>query len=135
MGPTEASLKGRYSEVHQRLMQGIRITPTQVPKPAAVSTVAEVEPEPDDDVVVYISPIRWKQIVHEVAQKHGMSVVELISRRRNNKIILARHEVFYRLRQETRMSFPDIARRMGGWGHTTVMHGAARHEQRMKEGA
>lgn len=72
----------------------------------------------------------WRQIVNEVAAKHGVSFIDIISERRPRYIVLARQEAMYRLYNETTLSFPDIGRRLGGKDHTTVLHGVTRHCER-----
>lgn len=87
-------------------------------------------PSPYDDggicVVVRI-PTLAKQIVRQVAQKHGVSVKDVYSVRRDRPSVAARHEAMYRLREETTLSLPQIGRLLGGRDHTTVLHGIRKH--------
>lgn len=76
----------------------------------------------------------WKRIAREVCLKHQVSMAELLSMRRSQFLCLARYEAFWRCREETTMSLPQIGYRFGGRDHTTVLHGIRRHEQRMREG-
>ena len=75
------------------------------------------------------------RICQEVAEKHGLTPVELRSARRSKNVVRARHEVFWRCKQETTASLPQIGRLMGGKDHTTVLHGIRMHERRMREAA
>ncbi len=75
----------------------------------------------------------WKRITLEVCEKYGVRFNEIISPRRDRAICHARHEAFWRCKNETTMSFPAIGRRFGGRDHTTVLHGVKKHEQRMRE--
>jgi chromosomal replication initiator protein len=72
-------------------------------------------------------------IIAEVAHKHRISVIEIKSRRHEHRIVLARHEAFWRCRNETFFSLPQIGRAFGGFDHTTVLNGCRQHEKRMKE--
>jgi hypothetical protein len=74
-------------------------------------------------------------IIAEVAHKHRISVIEIKSRRHEHRIVLARHEAFWRCRNETFFSLPQIGRAFGGFDHTTVLNGCRRHEKRMAEEA
>lgn len=89
----------------------------------------------DDVIAQRQGKPRWRSLVAKVAEKHNLPVTVMLSKSRSRAIILARHETFWTLRRQTTMSLPDIARRMGGYDHTTVLHGIRKHEQRMKEAA
>ena len=78
-----------------------------------------------------------RQIAREVAEKHGLDPEVIFSRRRDNKAVMARQEVAWRLWRmnkptgEPRFSFPQIGRWMGGLHHTTIIHAVREHEKRM----
>lgn len=71
-----------------------------------------------------------KEIVREVAAKHGVSVLEIIGRKRNAQAVAARWEVEWRLHYEFGFNMTHIGR-MFGWDHTSVRHGVLRHEEKM----
>jgi chromosomal replication initiation ATPase DnaA len=48
---------------------------------------------------------------------------ELLSNRRNREVVMARHAIMYWACRLTRMSLPEIGRRLGGRDHTTILHG------------
>lgn len=73
----------------------------------------------------------WRDIVEEVAIKHEVTFNDIISQRRNVKIVAARHEAMYRLREETPASYPRIGKWLGDRDHTTVLHGVEMHIKRM----
>jgi len=73
----------------------------------------------------------WKKIARVVASKHGLTFEDLMSRRRDRKSVAARFEAYYRIRNETTMSLPQIGMRFGGKDHTTVMHGIRRHTAKL----
>lgn len=72
-----------------------------------------------------------KEIVEEVAEKSGVTVLDILSHRRSQKVIHARHEVFWLARGRTKASLPQIGRVLG-FDHTTVLHGIRCHEARMR---
>jgi hypothetical protein len=79
-----------------------------------------------------ISPARNRAVVSDVALRHG--IPESYLRKggpRFAPISRARQEVFYRLRQEGAMSLPAVGRFMGGFHHTTVLHGERMHADRL----
>lgn len=73
--------------------------------------------------------LAWKRIVEEVARKHKVATVDLMSARRKQKYVDARHELFWRLKTETTFSLPQIGRICGGRDHTTVLHGIRKYEE------
>ena len=77
----------------------------------------------------------WKRIACEVAAKHQVSMTDLFSARRDQMVVRARHEIFWRCRYETTMSLPQIGKRFGDRDHTTVLHGIRKHTQRMEKGS
>lgn len=77
-------------------------------------------------------PIRptLRQIAMEVAHKHNYRLDDLLSARRHYRLNYARQEAFWRCRQETLHSLPEIGRFFHR-DHTSVLHGIRRHEERM----
>jgi hypothetical protein len=74
---------------------------------------------------------KYKVILLEVATKHGLTVDNMLSRTRSRSHVDARQEACFRLVTETDMSFPAIARRMRYGDHTTALHGARKHAERI----
>jgi hypothetical protein len=74
-----------------------------------------------------------RQIALEVVEKHGITLEELLSPRRATHIVRARQEAFWRCKQETSSSFPQIGRHLGNKDHTTVLHGIRMYEKRKME--
>lgn len=72
-----------------------------------------------------------RDLLHKILAERGVSLVDLLSERRNRYLVAVRHEVMWRLRRETSMSMPEIGRLMGR-DHTSVLNGIRAHEQRMK---
>lgn len=76
-------------------------------------------------------PTRPARIIAEVAARHGLSVDRLRGPSRRPEICHPRQEAMYRLRRETSLSYPAIARRLGRSDHTTAIHAERAHAARM----
>jgi len=70
------------------------------------------------------------QIIAEVAAKHGLTVKEITSRNRTWRVSHPRQEAMYELYTRTKLSLPQVARKLGLTDHSTVMHGIRAHEAR-----
>lgn len=58
-----------------------------------------------------------------IAEHFGLSVADIIGKKRNKELVYPRHITMYLLREALDLSFPEIGRELGGRDHTTVMHG------------
>lgn len=111
-------------------------TPAPVPpKPVVILTPLAVSAAIVRDVIFvsssdFIDRGSWKDIALEVATKHRVTLQEIKGPQRNAYIVLARHELFWRMAHETTLSLPEIGRKLGGRDHTTVIHGMRRHAER-----
>lgn len=76
-------------------------------------------------------PDKPRRIIAEVLLKHRAFWRDMTAGRRDRETVLCRHEICYRLRQETEYSMPRIGRLLGGRDHTTVIHGCRQHKIRM----
>jgi len=137
----------RWVQVRSRLWPVTKREPVLklVPPPEPVEVAPEPEPEPTWQVPVpapydaYVGEpimprITGRMIALQTARKHGLTIHELLSPRRQRKIVLARHEAMWRCVKETSLSLPHIGRILGGKDHTTVLHGVRRHQQRIDDG-
>ena len=74
---------------------------------------------------------KWKGVMREVSNKHGIPLETIKSKSRSRKTTMARHEICYRLITEFKMSYPAAARKLGYDNHTSVLHAvdkfASRH--------
>jgi chromosomal replication initiator protein len=88
-----------------------------VPLTAALvdTALADMLPEPQT--------MEPQQIVAAVAKALGQPVEKLSDRDRSAPVALARQVAMYILREEARLSLPQIGEVLGGRDHTTVMHG------------
>ena len=77
-------------------------------------------------------------ILEEVSYKHGIEKKHIKKidgyASRKTPITLARQEFFYRACQEKVYSMPRIGKFLGGFDHTTVLHGRIAHAKRMEQG-
>lgn len=74
----------------------------------------------------------WKPMIAEIAAAHRIHPRDMMCGLKSNKAVAARHELWWRLYQRG-FSLAEIGRRLGGFHHTTVMHGVAQwaaHEQK-----
>jgi chromosomal replication initiator protein len=75
-----------------------------------------------------------ERIMREVALEYGITLTELRSDDRQRKYAWPRQIAYIRLFDETKLSYPQIARLMGKKDHTTVMHGVKVGRQKIKQG-
>lgn len=76
----------------------------------------------------------FQAIFDEVCQKYGVRPLDVVSERRTKNLTLPRFEIYYRLKTETTMSFPSMAKHMGGRDHTSAMNGFRKYEKLLAEG-
>lgn len=69
------------------------------------------------------------KIQRAVAKQFGVSMEELLSKRRARAIARPRQVAMYLAKMLTTRSLPDIGRRFGGRDHTTVIHAVKRIDQ------
>jgi chromosomal replication initiator protein len=67
--------------------------------------------------------IEPEQILTIIAQEYGVSLEELISHSRSQRIAFPRQIAMYMLREESELSLPKIGEILGGRDHTTIMYG------------
>lgn len=131
----------RRSVFHRRAVAGARAALAAFPKEKPKDVIqARPEPAAAPEQTIYIKdPIlsmpHWRRIALDVCEKRGVRLIDVCSARRSTPLVLARHEIMYRLHMETNMSYPAIGRRLGGRDHTTVMYGVRRYVERMQEQA
>lgn len=71
-----------------------------------------------------------RDIMREVAARHGLTVAQMLSKRRTRPLVHARHEVMWEARRRTALSYPHIAELMGFKDHTSIIHGERAHAKR-----
>lgn len=75
-----------------------------------------------------------QDIIREVAEDHGLTVSDLLGPSKRRKYAWPRQEAMLRMREETELSYPQIARLLRRKDHTTIWHGERAARQRIKEG-
>ena len=91
------------------------------------------------DWVLVHEPATAREIIDQVAIKHGVSRDDIASRSRRAGVVDARSEACWRIRNEVlvngrQISLPEIARFMGGRDHTTILHGIRKFEAELAAG-
>lgn len=69
-------------------------------------------------------------IICLVAEKHGLSVNDILCDSRLELIMIARQEACYEIAGHTLLSLTNIGKVLGGRDHSTVKHGIRRHIER-----
>ena len=109
-----------------------RVVPQSVPLEVTMSCYRlafDSSPGPYQEIRITL-----KEIILQVCEKRGVKRNAVLSCRRNQDLVLARHEIMWRAREETLLSLPQIGRGIGGRDHTTVLHGVRRHQERIDAG-
>jgi chromosomal replication initiator protein len=79
------------------------------------SALADLAPEPQQ--------LQPEQLVGAVGRAFGITLERLLSRDRSAAVALPRQVAMYLLREEARLSLPQIGQVLGGRDHTTIMYG------------
>jgi chromosomal replication initiator protein len=67
---------------------------------------------------------RAEDVLQAVCRYHGVNLADLRGKQRDRRVVVPRQMAMYLLREDGRLSTPEIGRLLGGRDHTTVMHGA-----------
>jgi chromosomal replication initiation ATPase DnaA len=78
--------------------------------------------------------VSHQRIIFDVAEKHGCSVVNMLSPCRDTVFVNARQEAYRRLRDELGYSYPKIAK-IFSRDHSTVVHACNREAYKAKRRA
>jgi chromosomal replication initiation ATPase DnaA len=68
------------------------------------------------------------EVLHAVGSHFLVSKMDLLSQRRDARVMRPRQIVYYLAKELTPLSYPEIGRRIGGRDHTTVLHGVRKIE-------
>lgn len=63
-----------------------------------------------------------QSILKSVAEFYNISSSDLIKRSRKKEVVKPRQVAMFLLREETKLSFPEIGQKLGGRDHSTVIH-------------
>lgn len=140
---TRATLSEHYKAIRarlgdprttQRIIPRERITPTPLPKLEPVTKHAPVVRRPPPEPIPLPPPKptarQYVKILHDVATRHDMTPNDIIGKCRSPHFVEARQEAFYLLRLAG-YSMLQIGR-FCNRDHTTVLHGANKHEAKLK---
>jgi len=75
------------------------------------------------DMMPDTKEIEPEQILNTIAQEYGISMEDLLSHSRSQRVAFPRQVAMYMLREESELSLPKIGELLGGRDHTTVMYG------------
>ncbi len=128
---------------HARRVAALRFEmarPIAGPPPTTARKAAPREPKPEPPIdlpnflalppyegsVVTWPTIASRPIIRHTAEYFRITVEHLLSSNRHQELVEARWIAMYLLRKLKHFSYPEIARRMDGRDHTTVLHGIRR---------
>jgi chromosomal replication initiator protein len=96
------------------------------------AVTADVAAEALEDLVTS-TPVKRDppDILAAVARHFGVSVEELQGKSRQKAIVAPRHLAMYLLREDARLSYPQIGVLLGGRDHTSVLHGCDKISQQI----
>ncbi len=63
-----------------------------------------------------------QNILKAIADFYGVSLNDLVKRSRKKEVVRPRQVAMFLLREETKLSFPEIGAKLGGRDHSTVIH-------------
>jgi len=63
-----------------------------------------------------------QSVLKSVADFYNISTVDLVKRSRKKEVVRPRQVAMFLLREETKLSFPEIGQKLGGRDHSTVIH-------------
>ncbi len=89
-------------------------------KPIDISTAQEVLGMYIQKSQVKINP---KNVLQKTAEYYEISLNDIVGVKRSREIVVPRQVAMFIMREELSMSFPRIAKSLGGKDHTTIMHG------------
>ncbi len=78
-------------------------------------------------------PLSISRVQHVVGEHFGLSVQELVARKRTKELVFPRQVAMYLCREILNSSFPAIARAFGGKDHTTVIHACGKVREQMHD--
>lgn len=90
-------------------------------------------PLPEWQPIVIVGRVEVRDIIAAAAIVNGISVSQMLSRRRARKFSWPRQQAMFLAAELTRCSLPEIARALKLGDHTTVIHGIRQVERRMAD--
>jgi len=135
-------LQQHYKAVRARLWAGAPPPPPVVvrpppppPPPLSISMREQFREAHELLKVAGVAGVpKWKLILREICEQHGISMDQLTSHNRAKHLIEARMLAYYRLKTELNLSLPQIGRYIGDRDHSTVYYGIKRYELNLRRG-
>ena len=75
------------------------------------------------DLMPETREIEPQHILTTIAQEYGVTLADLLSHSRSQRVAFPRQIAMYLLREESDLSLPKIGEILGGRDHTTIMYG------------
>ena len=130
-------LQQHYKAVRARLWAGAPPPPVVVrpppPPPRSTPTSEQFREAHELLKIAGVAGVpKWKLILREVCEQHGISMDQLTSHNRAKHLIDARMLAYYRLHKELGLSLPQIGRYIGDRDHSTVFYGIKRYESNLR---
>ena len=63
-----------------------------------------------------------QSVLKSVSEFYNISLNDILKRSRKKEVVKPRQMAMYLLREETKLSFPEIGQKLGGRDHSTVIH-------------
>lgn len=83
---------------------------------------------PEDARIPFSVLLEW------ICATYNITPVSLFAHRRKLTLVTPRHHLWFLARRHTTMSLPEIARRSGGFDHTTLISGIRKFDMLLSEG-
>lgn len=133
---TQAAILRRRRMKMAELITPIRkvqvIEPVTIPTHMAIKIVPNETP---DDLLNARRYVRkyptTAEIIQSTSLRFGIPAHDIMSQRKTNEIIFARHAVYWLCRECTPMSLLQIGFALGKRDHTTIIHGIKKTEERI----
>lgn len=107
-----------------------RLAATRYDEPIGPPRVVFVTPLPEKPR----PPASARKIMAEVAREFNVSMDDLTGQRRFSTLTAPRMKTYYRLKEETKLSLPQIGKLLGGRDHTTVLYGYRKFKRMLEAG-
>jgi chromosomal replication initiator protein len=85
------------------------------------------------DLLPQIGEVEPEEVVNQVAQYYKLSLDKLLSSDRSRDVARPRQVAMYLLREDAKVSFPQIGEALGGRDHTTVMYAFDKIKEEIKD--
>src|SRR6266508_3141492 len=87
------------------------------------------------DLLPQRGDVEPEKVVNQVAEVYKLSIDRFLSRDRSRDVALPRQVAMYLLREDAKLSFPQIGQVLGGRDHTTVMYAIDKIDKEIRDDA